>query len=541
MNWISHALVTFLVNSIIQVALIAGFALLCSLALRRAAAKYQYALWIAALLLSSLLPLWSLKSSNSPVVGNHIDNIAAAADGWRADRAYPNHTVAIGLRSRLSIPREEQPPLPRTLTLMLAGFYLAFLAYRVVGLGFAWRHARRLYANARNHSAPEAVSALVEHHAKPFSLKRTPKIYALDGIGPLTIGARPPILLMPIAFLETASQADLDAALCHELAHISRRDFQMNLICELTSLAISFHPAAWLIKSRINQTRELACDDLAAAKLSSPAMYANALVHIAQSLLADSRNLSASLAQGLFDTDNLERPVSNLIEKQNRLRRPLGRALALVMVSLLVGVTIGASAFSVQMTSGGKPTVPSPESSVQTAENSPHPRIRISQITFVETTKTVGESEIQTFAKQIESLDKLDKSWLDEIQERIREFWQDRGYFKVAAKIDSKLLSDSPDEKVFSALATVTPGSLYRLQALTFKGHTVFTSQELEAMFPIQPEDIVARDKIVKGLINLRAAYLAKGYANMMCIPESMLNDSDHRITLLINISETGE
>jgi outer membrane protein assembly factor BamA len=60
-------------------------------------------------------------------------------------------------------------------------------------------------------------------------------------------------------------------------------------------------------------------------------------------------------------------------------------------------------------------------------------------------------------------------------------------------------------------------------------------------MFPIQPEDIVARDKIVKGLINLRAAYLAKGYANMMCIPESMLNDSDHRITLLINISETGE
>jgi len=71
----------------------------------------------------------------------------------------------------------------------------------------------------------------------------------------------------------------------------------MNLICELVSLWVSFHPAAWLMKARINQTRELACDDLAVEKLSTPTLYAGALVHIAQSLLADSRNDAAEVLE----------------------------------------------------------------------------------------------------------------------------------------------------------------------------------------------------------------------------------------------------
>ncbi|MFZ1129542.1 MAG: hypothetical protein WAN38_02160, partial [Terriglobales bacterium] len=68
MEWISRMVVTFLIDSMVQVVVIAGLALVCSWALRRAAARYQHVLWVAALLLSSLLPVWSLKSANFPAV-----------------------------------------------------------------------------------------------------------------------------------------------------------------------------------------------------------------------------------------------------------------------------------------------------------------------------------------------------------------------------------------------------------------------------------------------------------------------------------------
>jgi beta-lactamase regulating signal transducer with metallopeptidase domain len=538
MDWISRMFVTFLVNSIVQVAIITGIALLCSVGLRRAAARYQYILWIAALLLSSLLPLWSLKSASSPAASVRGHDTLAGTGQSKPGPALPNNTVALGLWSRLSQSYEEQLSFPPTLTTVLASLYVAFLVYRVGCLGLAWQHTRKLYDAAGTHPTSGTVRSLVERRSKAFCLKLAPRVYALDGIGPLTIGVMQPILVMPGTFLQTASEADFDSAVCHELAHISRRDFQMNLVCELVSLGVSFHPAAWLMKARINQTRELACDDLAAEKLSTPALYAGALIHIAQSLLADSRSVSSSLAQGMFDADNMECRISNLLDKQLRLGKAWGRVLTLGMVGSLVGVTIGASAFSVQMIPKGTPTASSTEQSAQANDNSSRHRIRVSQIAIVETAKTIDESEIQSFAREIEGLKELDQSWLEEVQERTRALWQTHGYFKVKVDVNSKVVSDSPAEQVFSVSATVNPGSQYRLKKLIFTGATAFTTPALEAMFPILPGDVMNREKIARGLEKMRSAYGARGYRDWSCTPDTDIDDSNHTITLRIGIVE---
>jgi beta-lactamase regulating signal transducer with metallopeptidase domain len=537
MDWTSRMLVTFLVNSIAQVATIAGIALLCSVGLRRAAARYQYILWIAALLLSSLLPIWSLRWASSPAFSVREPGTVAGTRQLKTGRARPNN-IALGLWSRLSQPHEEQLSLPPTLTTLLVSLYVAFLVYRVVCLGLAWQHTRKLYDAAGTHPTSETVRSLVERRSKAFCLKLAPRVYALDGIGPLTVGVMQPILVMPETFLETAPEADFDSAVCHELAHISRRDFQMNLICELVSLGVSFHPAAWLMKSRINQTRELACDDLAVEKLSTPALYAGALIHIAQSFLADSRSVSSSLAQGMFDTDNMEHRISNLLDTRLRLGKAWGRVLTLGMVGSLVCVTIGASAFSVQMTPNGTPTASSTGQSAQGNDNSSRHRIRVNQITFVETTKTIDETEIQSFAREIEGLKELDQSWLEEVQERTRGFWQNRGYFKVKVEVSSKVVSDSPAEQVFSVSATVDPGSQYRLKNLIFAGATVFTPSELASMFPIKPGDIFSRERIARGLENLRSAYRTRGHKDFTCVPDTDFDDSNHTVTLRMEIDE---
>src|SRR4029077_14061527 len=136
----------------------------------------------------------------------------------------------------------------------------------------------------------------------------------------------------------------------HELAHIRRHDFLLNLVYELLILPISFRPAAALIKARIDQTRELACDEIAAECLSTSTQYARSLLTIAQSMSANQRPGTVGYALGLFDTNTLEDRIMNVLARANRIRKTWARASALVSSGLLIATCLGVSAFSFQVT-----------------------------------------------------------------------------------------------------------------------------------------------------------------------------------------------
>lgn len=546
MEWISRMVVTFLIDSMVQVAVIAGLALVCSWALRRAAARYQHVLWVAALLLSSLLPVWSLKSANFPAVRGENYHNTSALNQSRTGEVKANDSAASGTWARLLEfhilePHIKEISVPSAVAAGFALCYAVFLIYRILGLAFAWRRVRNLYDAPSAQPASELVRTLVTERALKFHLKCAPRVYALDGIGPLTVGSRQPVLLMPATFLEAASRTDLDSAVCHELAHIARRDFQSNLICEFVSLAVSFHPAVWLMKSRVSQARELACDDLAAEKMRSPTLYAGALIHMAQSLLANTKGMSSGLAHGLFDTDHMERRVRNLLDHGKRLGRGWGRGLTWAAVGSMAGIAMAASAFSIQAASEATLRASSVGQGAQAKEDSGQPRIRVSQITFAETTKTIDEAEIRKFAKEIEGLKKLGESpesWLDEVEERTKALWQNHGYFKVKVEVRSKLESSSAGEQVFSVAARVDPGAQYKLKELVFTGGTVFTTAELRAMFPIVPGDIFSREMVARGLEKLRSNYGARGYKDSVFVPDTDYDDSNRTVTLKVGIEE---
>jgi outer membrane protein assembly factor BamA len=237
----------------------------------------------------------------------------------------------------------------------------------------------------------------------------------------------------------------------------------------------------------------------------------------------------------------MERRISNLLDKRNRLGKTWERALTLGAVASLAGVTMGASAFSMQMTTNRKPPASSAGQSAQANEKSSQPHIRVSQITFVETTKTINETEVQDFAKEIEGLTKLGQSsepWLEEVQERTKALWQNHGYFNVKVEVGSKVESNSPAEQVFSVSATIHPGSQYRLKEIVFTGNTAFTTPELEAMFPMLPGDILNREKIARGMEKMRSGYEARGYKDWMCVPDTEIDDSNHTVILRIGITE---
>ena len=201
---------------------------------------------------------------------------------------------------------------------------------------------------------PPPMQRIVDRCHVALGVKPMPILLSPDGRGPATLGIRNPVLLWPEWLISQSSEDDVSSAMCHELAHIRRNDFRWNVLYEIFLLPISFHPAASLIKKRIDQTRELACDEIAAGSLPWPTQYARSLLSIARSMAANQRATTVQHAMGLFDTNTLERRIMNVLAKPNRAGKSAAQASVIATLSLLGMVCIGLSDFSVRVHASGR-------------------------------------------------------------------------------------------------------------------------------------------------------------------------------------------
>jgi BlaR1 peptidase M56 len=193
------------------------------------------------------------------------------------------------------------------------------------------------------------MSAIANHCADAFALRNVTILCSPAALVPVTLSFPQPTLILPPRFFTEVSGADFSSVLCHELAHIKRHDFLLNLLYEIVSIPVFFHPAAAVIKNRIAMTRELACDEAAAGILSSRAGYARSLLNMAQTLSSVARPTQSTWVLGLFDTDTLEERIMNILGKTKRVSKKWGFVLALVASSLLIVTYAGISAFSFQV------------------------------------------------------------------------------------------------------------------------------------------------------------------------------------------------
>lgn len=124
---------------------------------------------------------------------------------------------------------------------------------------------------------------------------------------PATAGARRPIVLLPPQVLDRLTADHIEAIVAHELAHVLRRDYAVNLLQSFGDAAMFFHPAVRWLSRRIRDERENCCDDVAsrATRGGAPA-YAEALLAIEESRAA--RPAFAQSASG----GNLLRRVKRL-------------------------------------------------------------------------------------------------------------------------------------------------------------------------------------------------------------------------------------
>jgi len=220
----------------------------------------------------------------------------------------------------------------------IAGPYLALawiigvLILSVWHLG-GWAQLRRL-RRVMLKPVEDHVSEKLERLARSLAVTRTIEIVesALVTV-PTVIGAFKPVVLLPASALTGLSTEQLEMILAHELAHIKRNDYLMNLIQTAIDILLFYHPAAWYVSRKIRGERENCCDDIAVRVTGDSLKYARALTTL-EEIKATHRRLAVAANGGNF-FDRIARLVG---KEDTRKTKPAWQTAVITMLVVFAAV-----------------------------------------------------------------------------------------------------------------------------------------------------------------------------------------------------------
>jgi beta-lactamase regulating signal transducer with metallopeptidase domain/uncharacterized membrane protein YkoI len=341
MRTTEQLLLTFLLNSLWQAALVAAVAALCARLLRGAALRYKHLLWVLALTSSLCLPaitsaFLSRRSLSPKPTGVTLTGSMDAGEAPLTDA--PARAMSADTSVRLN----------RWAVVILLALYGLLLQWRGVKLFRAWRRTRSIRNSARAFEFGEPLRAILARSQRAFGVARVRVLCSERVRVPITVGVLKPLVILPDALARERDTDLLTSAIGHELAHVARRDYLFNLVYEITFLPLSFHPAAALLRRRIVQTRELICDELVAERLLAPEVYARSLLQLAGSAKPFGRR-AGTVSVGVSDADILEVRIMSLLKKTTSKVR--GNRMWLVAAASLLAVPcVAAGAFATRFT-----------------------------------------------------------------------------------------------------------------------------------------------------------------------------------------------
>lgn len=325
---ILQAVLDYAANSLWQVPLLAGMTWL-AMRIGRPRPAARYWIWIATLALAALMPLVTISrttvaQSDAPVMERSAFVVESGPTmqlpqmpGIRDSFGYAQNTpstidAATHAAARKSAWYDPHPILlSENVVLWLLAIYGFLLLVWTARLALSRRAAGQLVRNAIENRL-SARDRRILHDCAACMQVRAPRIlFSPETKVPMAIGGTSPAILLPENFFST-TDAEMTAALCHELAHLRRGDYAANWACQLGSLPIAYHPATQKILQEIRRTRELACDAMAAAAMQSPAKYAGCLLNLARRTETQTARIAG--AHGLFDHDSFEERIMHLIE-----------------------------------------------------------------------------------------------------------------------------------------------------------------------------------------------------------------------------------
>lgn len=140
------------------------------------------------------------------------------------------------------------------------------------------RTLKQIRTNQVYHSGT-MLSEKVQHLAVQYGIKQKIQILQSGIIKvPMVLGHFKPLILVPLGLINGLSMEEVDAILRHEIAHIKRRDYLVNILQRVAEILFFFNPAVLWVSNRIKTEREHCCDDLAVSNVTTKMDYIKALV-----------------------------------------------------------------------------------------------------------------------------------------------------------------------------------------------------------------------------------------------------------------------
>lgn len=171
-----------------------------------------------------------------------------------------------GLTERLA---EMMPP--------LAVAWLIGVALLQARLVLQWSNAQRLTRRGTG-PAPRLCRNAVGELSARLGIRRTVRVLeSTIATVPMLIGWLKPVILVPLGMTTGLTPAQVRAVLAHELAHVRRHDYLVNLVQVVLESLLFYHPAVWWLSHRLRIEREYCCDDVAVAVGGGALLYAQAL------------------------------------------------------------------------------------------------------------------------------------------------------------------------------------------------------------------------------------------------------------------------
>jgi beta-lactamase regulating signal transducer with metallopeptidase domain len=235
----------------------------------RRPARERYALACLGLLVMVVLPVASFGSVLAGAASG--GSSASATLGEGALTWTPALTLARWAGARLETLR------PWLMSAWMCGVLL--LSLRTV---FSWRQAQALAREGTRRPGDTVMRALVRMTERTRVSRPVRLLESVNIEVPTVVGLWRPLILVPTSTLTGLSVAQLEAVLAHELAHIRRHDYLVNLLQALVETALFYHPAVWWLSSRIREEREHCADDVAVECCGDALLYSRALATLEQ-------------------------------------------------------------------------------------------------------------------------------------------------------------------------------------------------------------------------------------------------------------------
>ena len=168
------------------------------------------------------------------------------------------------------------PALPWLVALWLAGV----AALSCIHLG-GWVRVRRLRHQGVQPVAATVAKSSCANLANRLGIRRPVELLASTRVAvPTVVGWLKPVVLFPISTFTGLEPRQLESILAHELAHVRRHDYLVNVLQVALETLLFYHPAIWWASRQVRELREHCCDDLAVAVCGDRMVYARALADL---------------------------------------------------------------------------------------------------------------------------------------------------------------------------------------------------------------------------------------------------------------------